>query len=466
VTGDLYNFRKRRFDSDRSRSIDTGNLQGSLSLFQRLFASNCRQPPFASGHGISIEAIKSFAHHQLIYQKLGYSGPRLVRMLRSVLASSRAGLEPLRAPRRFVAFDVQRRFFNADAGAEERLEAVKYWKAKLEPVKHQLPGLQGGVLSEILSGLAKYAVSRSRAQEGYYATALERLVLVYRAHKSISTGCMTPCEVGSVTVPAEEHSFTHEEFRGYTDPATSVLLMVNNNHTLVQRGQPSGTLSYMQAPAVVQYYAILHAAQKAGKAAPGHGMLDITYDIAANFSPLQLAYQLLDTKGETSYPYLGDILQPNSQLKPVGTRNDHRSHLRDLGPALVANFQVYSDFLERDVHKHYNVPADIPVDYRQRVASSQYKGRHAMVLVGARVDSSGNHFYLLQNWWKGKQFVEVSQEYFDFCNPSIYYVSTPQTDVPPSRRTHPADVRFAETEAVLEKADELPIEGNRIFHMD
>ena len=37
---------------------------------------------------------------------------------------------------------------------------------------------------------------------------------------------------------------------------------------------------------------------------------------------------------------------------------------------------------------------------------------HALVLVGIRKDQNNQTFFLLQNFWEGKQFVEVRQGYF------------------------------------------------------
>lgn len=41
---------------------------------------------------------------------------------------------------------------------------------------------------------------------------------------------------------------------------------------------------------------------------------------------------------------------------------------------------------------------------------------HSMVLIGARKSSLGEYFFLLQNWWEGKYFIEVSGEYMHRCS--------------------------------------------------
>jgi hypothetical protein len=58
--------------------------------------------------------------------------------------------------------------------------------------------------------------------------------------------------------------------------------------------------------------------------------------------------------------------------------------------------------------------------------------QHAMLVVGARRDSSGT-VLLLQNWWREKQFVEVGEKYFKSCVGShARYVVTPQPSIPAS----------------------------------
>jgi hypothetical protein len=52
-----------------------------------------------------------------------------------------------------------------------------------------------------------------------------------------------------------------------------------------------------------------------------------------------------------------------------------------------------------------------------------------MVLVGVRMEGSEKVF-LLQNWWRKKQFVEVSEGYLRRCEARIAFVQTPQPEVP------------------------------------
>ena len=80
-----------------------------------------------------------------------------------------------------------------------------------------------------------------------------------------------------------------------------------------------------------------------------------------------------------------------------------------------------------------------------------------MIIIGVRSDENGRKYYLLQNWWKEKQFVEIDYEYLKVCQPTLYYVKTPQTKIPDE---FPTDlVRFSENENI-DKPESYPdIEG-------
>ena len=66
-----------------------------------------------------------------------------------------------------------------------------------------------------------------------------------------------------------------------------------------------------------------------------------------------------------------------------------------------------------------------------------------MILIGCRTEETKNYF-LLQNWWKKKQFVEVDEEYLKACSPTLFYVKTPQESIPNQFPTNFA--KFAENE--------------------
>jgi hypothetical protein len=83
------------------------------------------------------------------------------------------------------------------------------------------------------------------------------------------------------------------------------------------------------------------------------------------------------------------------------------------------------------VHEDFTNIAQLSYDGKPQ---GEKVGRHAMVLIGAReevIPSKGvKRWFLLQNWWSKKQFVEVSDEYLEACEATVYFVKTRQTEIP------------------------------------
>jgi hypothetical protein len=227
--------------------------------------------------------------------------------------------------------------------------------------------------------------------------------------------------------------------------------MVDNPKTLVQRVQLSG-LCYMHAPTVVLHYAIWNTKLKSDPAAESdHGMLDMAAEIALHFSRERLGAHIFHGAGNYSADFLKGILHSGSEVLaryPREPVQELMECLREYGPAVVSNFGVHEDFLDKAVRHHHGLPD-----------TTKFHGKHAMVLVGIRVNDSGKVFYLLQNWWKGKQFVEVSREYMVALRASFHFVVTPQKSVSTDRhRFHSGRMRYAETEATIDLPERLPVE--------
>ena len=72
-----------------------------------------------------------------------------------------------------------------------------------------------------------------------------------------------------------------------------------------------------------------------------------------------------------------------------------------LSPALISVFRVYPDFGQTNTVSFSGRPAR-----KNNVALSDV-AKHSMVLIGARKTSKGEYFFLLQNWWEGRYFIEV-----------------------------------------------------------
>jgi len=203
-------------------------------------------------------------------------------------------------------------------------------------------------------------------------------------------------------------------------------------------------LCYIHGPDMLQHYLVsMNTAKSAG-------MIDISRLIHDTFSAQQLEDHIFKDHGGSSETMLRYILEPGSI---VSSRiDDIEKRLREFGPLLVSRFTVHSDFTKGNIHMHHGKPVHIN-------AQHQFggKGLHAMILIGARTDQKGKKLFLLQNWWKSKQFIEVDEEYLKHSFPTLYYVETPQRSIPDK---FPVDfAKFAENEN-LDKAESFPeLEG-------
>lgn len=84
-------------------------------------------------------------------------------------------------------------------------------------------------------------------------------------------------------------------------------------------------------------------------------------------------------------------------------------------PALVSAFKVFNE-LKNQGHVSFSSSSyEVGSDGVSNVM-------HSMVLIGARKSSLGEYFFLLQNWWEGKYFIEVSGEYMHRCSAMITFV--------------------------------------------
>jgi len=210
---------------------------------------------------------------------------------------------------------------------------------------------------------------------------------------------------------------------------------VEGKEVLVQRAQLSG-LCYIHGPDMLQHYLVSMNTEKSA------GMIDISKLIRENFDALQLEDHIFKDDGGSSETMLRFILETNSIVST--TKIDCISQdLKKFGPLLVSRFKVHAEF-SQDIPKYHGKPTE------------EYKGLHAMILIGARIDND-KEFFLLQNWWKSKQFIEVDKEYLKLSSAALYYVETPQLSIPNQFPVYYA--KFSENEN-LDKAETYPhLEG-------
>jgi hypothetical protein len=78
-------------------------------------------------------------------------------------------------------------------------------------------------------------------------------------------------------------------------------------------------------------------------------------------------------------------------------------------PALVSNMKIADIYGSTDV-VFTEAPRGLPG-----------RPRHSLVLIGARKGKDGEYYFLLQNWWESRYFIEVSGQYLSQCDARISF---------------------------------------------
>lgn len=160
---------------------------------------------------------------------------------------------------------------------------------------------------------------------------------------------------------------------------------------------------------------------------------------------------LRNKAGEFSYAVMKEMMQlEDSDISKIGEISDYGPILlKKLAhyPAIISAFTVYSQFLDEPrIYK-----------YHHKLPGEMVRGYHSLLLVGARRDlTSGEYYYLLQNFWEGKYFIEVSGEYLDSVKPAIVmFVTKKISNYPPEYADLTNNYLSAET---LDMSDMVPNE--------
>jgi hypothetical protein len=168
-----------------------------------------------------------------------------------------------------------------------------------------------------------------------------------------------------------------------------------------------GDLCYMHTPVVLQSYLISWNYRDAEQRRACE-MLDFKWHIKENFSPRELFAHIIDDKGGSSVDYLKSILEPGCKIAFTTADMISASFIKRFGPVLVFQFMVYEDFqlAER-------------LSYLEEQSGKEI-GLHAMLLVGVRTVGAQKVF-LLHNWWRRKQLIEVSERYLNACDGHVAF---------------------------------------------
>lgn len=120
------------------------------------------------------------------------------------------------------------------------------------------------------------------------------------------------------------------------------------------------------------------------------------------------------------------IIDNESTQNQILARNDSCDQMMALlvvQPALVSSFIVMKDF-----YSTHNVSFTSFKSENWPVV----RETHAMVLVGMRKLKTGEYYFLLQNWWRDRYFIEVSYDYLAVCQPEITFVKKKLTQISPT----------------------------------
>ena len=235
----------------------------------------------------------------------------------------------------------------------------------------------------------------------------------------------------------------------WVDPSSSYvfhrddpdILPENRGQVLIQRVSETEP-SYMHAPVVLQYYLI----SKYSKSKIDPVMLDMAKYIRDTFNTEQLRRHFLDDEGIPSCVLLSKILQKNTVTRIVPVDEIDAAFLEKHGPLLLSEFPLCADFGSDDgrlvhdlsdcnastAHAPHPNPAPVRCAIQEGSRSSDQSCTkyHAMLIIGVRGEGAARRF-LVQNWWRRHQFVEISLAYIRSLQPllhgpSAYAACTPQ----------------------------------------
>jgi hypothetical protein len=231
--------------------------------------------------------------------------------------------------------------------------------------------------------------STEKFKEGsgkYYVDIIRRVVTLLRI-----TGDHHSHEIAS-----DVHTFSSDQFPDYD---SDNVIFLKHPEIKVQRHQLSRLCS-LHAPAVMHFY--LSSIQSGQRV----NMLNIVGFVRDKFTTKQLKNHLIDNHGGSSVHLLYTLTKANSTPCPI---DQIKTNFQLYGPGLVSLFAIYDDFCKTDQFHYHGIP------------TGTFHGHHAMVLVGYKV-VDGQDFFLLQNWWKEKQYVEVSSSYLIASQAIVHFV--------------------------------------------
>ena len=189
---------------------------------------------------------------------------------------------------------------------------------------------------------------------------------------------------------------------------------ISADDLMVARVQESG-LCYLLAPIVLQHYLVT-----CGSGGTEHQMINAGKFIAEEFTAGQILDHLTKEDGGSSERFAKQImgLHENELEIFLPTTELLAATLKKYGVGLVSYMLADSNFNDGTDKCSY-----LDDDYKGN------GGGHAMVVVGHRTHA-GRHIFLLQNWWRNKQLIEVSAEYMAKSKAQVQFVTKKLEHIP------------------------------------
>ena len=189
---------------------------------------------------------------------------------------------------------------------------------------------------------------------------------------------------------------------------------ISADDLMVARVQESG-LCYLLAPIVLQHYLVT-----CGSGGTEHQMINAGKFIAEEFTARQILDHLTKEDGGSSQRFAQQImgLRPSELKIFLPTTEVLAATLKKYGVGLVSYMLADSNFNDGTDKCSY-----LDDDFKDN------GGGHAMVVVGHRTHE-GRHIFLLQNWWRNKQLIEVSAEYMEKSQAQVHFVTKNLEHIP------------------------------------
>jgi hypothetical protein len=233
---------------------------------------------------------------------------------------------------------------------------------------------------------------------------------------------------------------------------------MHTNMEVFYRFQISGNC-FIQAPILMIWYLTLwYDATKVAMSVP---LIHLSRYVRNKMTGQTLFNYIFKDDGGESQDVLEAIIYNPSIQKIAYDDSFHKilENLQKFGPALV----TVDDLPKTDFGRNGKFCYD---EYPKEIGET---AGHAMLLVGIRQDKNNQTFFLLQNWWPEKEFVELRQDYltrmagsrhsFSFITKAV---STP-SDANLYTQATTGNVRSSQSSPALERAYHRRVPGESLF---